>query len=129
MDSVDAGTEKPAEVLFTVDGETCTLLYRDAEIFAEQLLNLGREHYMQDVNLLASPSGGSTDPAWLEGCNTLARRIDAVLTTAKEGPIDLEANGLEGEAAFNALRLSASVSFDAMSDRARLYHALETARK
>lgn len=120
---------KPASVVLTVNGTTCTFAYRDAEIFAEQLLNLHREHYMGDVNLLAGPSGGSTDPGWLEGCESLAHRIEAVLTTAASGPIVIDARGKEGDAAFHALRLSAPVSFDANSDRARFFRALEAARQ
>jgi hypothetical protein len=122
-------TERPTEVAFRVNGTTCTLTYHDAEVFAEQLLSFDREKYMGDVNLLASSRGGSTDPGWLEGCESLSRKIEAVLTTAEPGPVEIDATGKEGDAAFHLLRLSGPVSWDATSDRTRLFRALEEARR
>jgi hypothetical protein len=119
---------EPERVGFQVNGESCSLSYHDAEIFAEQLLSYYRDVYMRDVNQLASPSGGSTDPGWVEGGESLSRKIEAVLTTAVPGPVVINAKGKEGDAAFNALRLSGPPSWDATSDRSCLFHALEAAR-
>lgn len=123
------GTERPTEIALRVNGTTCTLTYHDAEVLAEQLLSFDREKYMGDVNLLASSRGGNTDPGWLEGCESLSRKIEAVLTTAEPGPVEIDANGMEGDAVFHTLRLSGPVSWDATSDRHRLFVALEEARK
>jgi hypothetical protein len=120
---------EPERVGFQVNGTTCTLAYHDAEVFAEQLLSYHRDVYMQDVNRLASPSGGSTDPGWVEGGESLSRKIEAVLTTTEPRLVVLDAKSAEGDAAFNALRLSPPVSWEVKSDRAHLYRTLEAARQ
>lgn len=114
------------EVMFEIGDHKCALTYDDASIFSEQLLSYHRDVYMKDVNRLASHG---TDPGWVEGGESLSRRIEAVLTTAESRPIVLDAKGKEGDAAFHALRLSGPVSFDATSARACLYRALEEARR
>ena len=118
-----------AEVAFDVDGREVVLTEPEARILGERLFGFHHDQYMPDVSDLAKPSSGGVDPGWVAGGRSLFRRIEAVLSTAETGPVVIDANGEEGDAAFHALRLSTVVSSDATSGLNHLYHPLEDARR
>lgn len=100
---------------------SCTFSYQNARIFAEQLRGHHAERYQSDVIKLGGDAG------WLHGCESLANKIEAVLTTADVGPITIDPASREGDAAFHVLRL-ATPSFDATNPRHCLFQALQNTR-
>src|SRR5712692_7913045 len=112
--------------MFEIDGGRFDLSEPEARILGERLRGFAAGIYPDDVALL---SRLGTDPQWVEGARAIADAIEDVLTTTREGPIPVDPDGKAADALFHALRLAGPVSFDTLSDIARLHAALGDARQ